>query len=184
MRYILLDSAAVMRNTAIMAILDNKIQSKIELSRARMERISHELNKLKAEYELERAKLETWQEASQLAQESRKTRSSSSRTANADWVAIFDIISRNHDGCFTYDIIETIAENHSVPIKRASLRAKMMQYVEKGHVQRIEDGVFKIAPEGYSFFKIMPSSPEKPASQKSAWDKPPTTLTLKDIGFD
>ena len=157
-----------------MSILNNKIQSKIKLSRERISAINNQINKLASELEVERAKLETWEEANALATQSRKGRTSSSRTASGDWRAIFDSVARKHDGQFDYDDILRIAQDIKVSIKRGSLRAKMMQYIEKGYVDRIEDGKFKIGTEGYSFFGIIPptqSSSNPQPARKTAWDQ-------------
>lgn len=83
------------------------------------------------------------------------------------WLPVFQRLYRRHAAGFGYDEIAAVADEIGVEYKRASLRTKMMNYVNAGYLERAGVGQFQITGQGKSFFQIDVSPNENGEAEAS-----------------
>jgi hypothetical protein len=108
-----------------------------------------------------------------------------------EWQGIFrEVRNRTGPNGFDYDDLETAARALGADVKRSSLRTKMMNYVNAGHVERIGDGRFNLTHSGFAHFKIgapvldAKASPEDDDDGYELVGRPPATSFASDLDDD
>lgn len=81
------------------------------------------------------------------------------RPAKEEWNHVFAALYHEHANDFGYDEIAVAADKLDVPYKRASLRTKMMNYVNEGVLERVDNGRFRITDNGMNFFNVPQHKP-------------------------
>lgn len=95
------------------------------------------------------------------------------RMPSSDWVRIFRELYDRYNAGFGYDQIIGVAANLDIELKRASLRSKMMNLAEAGHIERLKDGEFRITEQGAEHFGLLPSNTEDESHMGSKENDPP-----------
>lgn len=76
------------------------------------------------------------------------------KPAKEEWNHVFARLYHEHANGFGYDEIVSVANRLGVPYKRASLRTKMMNYVNESVLERVGSGRFRITDDGVNFFNV------------------------------
>jgi len=83
------------------------------------------------------------------------------------WVGVFQVLHKRHSDGFGYDEIASAADELGVSYKRASLRTKMMNYVNDNAMERVGSGKFRISDQGMAIFQIDVSPNENGEAEAS-----------------
>jgi hypothetical protein len=148
-------------------MVTNPIARQLRDARDDVERLSDEISRLSRELDVSKARLDAFEIASRAfeamplvkggaAETSRHQRETKTRNRlpNADWRAVFGSLYRNYQEGFGYEDIMTVATVLGIDVQKASLRTKMMNYVNDGYAERVTGGRFAITPTGYNYFQI------------------------------
>ncbi len=81
------------------------------------------------------------------------------KPAKEEWNHVFARLYHEHANGFGYEEIASVADRLGVPYKRASLRTKMMNYVNESVLERVGSGRFRITDNGANFFNVPQHAP-------------------------
>lgn len=146
----------------------NAITQQLETARAELGRVTDQISSLERTRDILVARIEAFEISARyidgMQGQSKARRTSEvkrQRTPSSDWTRIFSELRRLYDN-FGYAEVVEVAQMLGVPVKRASLRTKMMNYVNDGHVERIGDGQFAITSRGVEYFNLDAQTNEGP----------------------
>jgi hypothetical protein len=102
------------------------------------------------------------------------------RRPTVAWLKILGLSSHQATQPFGYDEVMLAAELENIEIKPATLRARMMDYVNSGIVARVENGRFLLTAEGAQLLASAPKD-ETPGVQPPSASESGKELTLEDL---
>jgi hypothetical protein len=161
-------------------MMQNPIAEQLEQTRMEAAEVRAEIDRLTRHYDIVRARLEAYEFAAKAfdnaapkaaLKSAKPTIRTRSRLPSSEWQSIFQLLyTRNGTESFGYDDICDAAESLNVDVKRPSLRTKMMNYANDGHVERVNDGKFGLTRKGIGHFKIEAQAlnANEPPADKSA----------------
>jgi hypothetical protein len=84
---------------------------------------------------------------------------------SGNWRQVFEFIARNWPNPVTNDQMMGYAMNNGLTLTRQALRAQLSTYTEKGALERVSDGVYRITEAGGQElgFHFMEQTPVTPA---------------------
>jgi hypothetical protein len=159
-RYVAFRLAAVARPVYIGSMTKNPIMEQLEAARDEVAQHRAHIERHTRLLEVAQARLEAY-EFSVNAIESAAPKSkagrvikSRNRLPSAEWQRVMQFIAKAFPDGFGYAELVNAALILGVDTKRDSLRTKMMNYANDGHVERIDNGRFKVTPKGNQYFQI------------------------------
>jgi hypothetical protein len=158
------------RDTAFV-MTHNPISEHLDTAKRDAEEIRANLDRLTRQYEVVRARVDAYEVAFKAFEDAsprqpvkgqRAVIRTRNRSASTEWQSVFQVLYMFQDSdSFGYDEIFEAATRASVDVKRPSLRTKMMNYVNDGHVERVGDGKFVLTSKGMTYFKIGAKAPKE-----------------------
>jgi hypothetical protein len=152
-------------------MMQNPISELLDAAKREADEIHGNLENLKRQYEIVRARQEAYEIASKafenaspkiVSKRMKPAGKTRNRLASSEWREVFTALHLFSDSDqFDYEEIFQAATRASINVKRPSLRTKMMNYVNDGHVVRVGTGKFSITPQGMAYFKIGETSPKE-----------------------
>lgn len=148
--------------------MTNPILPLLAAAKAQLDRVERKINDAERERDVLRAQVAAYQEAVHAVEAANggdsipapierhvpAGRVPKVMASQEGWNKVFQFLHKRFANGFGYDQIVEAADNAGVPYKRASLRTKMMNYANNDLVERIDNGCFRIADKGLSFFGI------------------------------
>jgi regulator of replication initiation timing len=135
--------------------------SELSLLNKHIAELSEQIGELQRKRDIVLAKVEAFElSAKYMADMQSSTekpkKKSRKRMPSSDWVKIFDELYKRYADGFNYDQVIGVAStlDLDMPLKRPSLRTKMMNLATSGYVERLNDGEFKITDEGVEYFNL------------------------------
>ena len=143
---------------------NNPILRYLETAQARFVALTNQINTLNRERDIAKAQMDAYRIASEAIDGMKSVSSVSekkkrNRLPSPDWMGVFRHLVLTLPEGFGYDEIESTAMASGVDVRRASLRTKMMNYVNDDVFERVNDGKFKVTAKGRSYFKIDEARP-------------------------
>lgn len=160
----------------------NPIAEQLEVAQSEVVALREQIARLTRQYEIAKARLDAFQIASQAFDDAApkikggKIVRTRNRLPNSDWQAVFQTLYREFSDGFGYDEIYNTSQLLGIDAKRASLRTKLMNYANEGHVERIDNGRFAITRKGLGYFKI--DAVTEPAATDTVNDVQKTEVTV------
>lgn len=148
---------------------DNPLNRLLTKERRSLDEIEAKLSRLRHEREVIKAKIEAFEIALEATAELKPPRKKAKRNRppSEDWQRLARLAAQRHPRSFGYDELGRIAGEIGLSIQKASLRTKMMNYVNEGYVDRISDGRFSLTDKGRKYFRL-PDTPSRIASSAFA----------------
>lgn len=152
---------------------ENPITEHLETAKKRLMAIEAEISRLERDRDIVRAQVEAYTISAQAMSEMKPSskKAKRNRTPSKDWMTLGRQMAVRFPNGFGYDELEGAAKAQGMAVQRASLRTKMMNYVNDGHVERIDDGRFRVSQKGQAYFKVNdPSRSEAVAARPHTRD--------------
>ena len=148
----------------------------LEKERSRLVAIERDIAELKHRRDVVLAKIEAFEMAKEATSELRpsRTKLKRNRPPTKDWQRLARIASERFPEHFGYDELDRVATEIGLDIQRASLRTKMMNYVNEGYAERVSDGQFRLTNKGRDYFKI----------EKRPGNSGPASFAQRQIAMD
>ena len=138
---------------------NNPILRYLETAQARFQALTNQINTLNRERDIAKAQVDAYRIASEAIDGMSPVNSVSqkkkrNRLPSPNWMGVFRHLVLTSPEGFGYAEIESTAVASGVDVRRASLRTKMMNYVNDGVFERVNDGKFKVTAKGRAYFKM------------------------------
>ncbi len=143
-------------------MMKNTILEQLEIAKTELHNLTAQIHDLERQRDIAEAKVEAFELSATYMKNIQATKGASrrkggkrARMPSSDWKRIFQVIFDEYTSGFGYDQILRVAQNLEIDVKRASLRTKIMNYVNSGYVMRVTDGIFILTDDGENYFDLL-----------------------------
>jgi len=146
----------------------NAIIQQLQAARSDLDGLNAQIADLERRRDIAKAKVEAFELSSKYMADMQPSaekpkKKSRNRMPSSDWVKIFGELHERYSDGFGYDQIMGVGATLGIDLKRPSLRTKMMNLADAGHVDRIDNGEFKITEKGARYFGLVKKASELPS---------------------